>query len=53
MGYSVRDNAFYKAWDAIAKERDAFTAWMDRHIRGTRDFAAFRRSIESEETARA
>ncbi len=53
MGYSVRDNAFYKAWDAIAKERGAFTEWVDRHIRGTHDFAAFRRSIESEETARA
>jgi glutaconate CoA-transferase subunit A len=53
MGYSVRDNAFYRAWDAIAKERGAFTEWVDRHIRGTHDFAAFRRSIESEETARA
>ena len=45
MGYSVRDNAFYKAWDDVAKDRDAFTAWIDRHVRGTADHAEFRRSV--------
>ena len=24
-----RDNDFYRAWDAISRDRDAFTAWMD------------------------
>ena len=34
-GYYARDNDFYLRWDAIA--RDArFTAWIDRHVRGTR-----------------
>ena len=36
MGFSVRDNAFYKAWDAISKDRDAFTAWIDKHVMGHR-----------------
>jgi glutaconate CoA-transferase subunit A len=45
MGYSVRDNAFYKAWDAISKDRDAFTTWIDKHIIGTADFAEYRESV--------
>jgi glutaconate CoA-transferase subunit A len=45
MGYSVRDNEFYKAWDDIARERQVFTAWIDRHIRGTADLEEYRRSI--------
>ena len=44
MGYSVRDNAFYVAWDDVARDRDVFTAWIDRHVRGTADVAAYRRS---------
>ncbi len=47
MGYSERDNAFYRAWDAISKDRDAFTDWIDRHILGTADYAEYRRSIGS------
>ena len=31
-GYYPRDNAFYVAWDAIARDRDRFTAWMDEHV---------------------
>jgi glutaconate CoA-transferase subunit A len=53
MGYTVRDNAFYKAWDGIAKERDVFSAWIERHVLGTADFAEFQQSIESEASARA
>ncbi len=45
MGYSIRDNEFYKSWDAISKDRDAFTAWIDTHIRSTTDFDGFRRSV--------
>lgn len=45
MGYSERDNAFYKAWDAVSKDRDTFTEWIDLHVRGTADFEAFRRSV--------
>ena len=46
LGYYARNNAFYKQWDTIARERDSFTAWVDRHIRQTTDFDGFRRSLE-------
>jgi glutaconate CoA-transferase, subunit A len=32
FGYYKRDNAFYKAWDAIARERDGFLAWMKANV---------------------
>jgi glutaconate CoA-transferase subunit A len=32
QGYYGRDNAFYKAWDAIARERDGFLAWMQANV---------------------
>jgi len=31
-GYYKRDNAYYKAWDAIARERDTFLAWMKANV---------------------
>src|SRR5215813_3482929 len=31
-GYYKRDNAYYKAWDAIARERDTFLAWMKTNV---------------------
>lgn len=44
-GYSRRDNRFYEAWDDIARDRDRFTEWIDRHVRGTSDMAEFTRSL--------
>ena len=41
QGYYKRANAFYKAWDAIAKERDTFLAWMKDNVLA-KDAAAFR-----------
>jgi glutaconate CoA-transferase subunit A len=32
QGYYGRDNAFYKAWDAIAREREGFLAWMKANV---------------------
>jgi glutaconate CoA-transferase subunit A len=46
QGYYQRDNAFYKAWDVVARDRATFTTWIDRHVLGTRDFADFKRSLE-------
>jgi glutaconate CoA-transferase subunit A len=51
QGYYPRNNAFYKRWDNISRERESFTAWIDRHILGTKNFDEFRRSLE--ETANA
>jgi glutaconate CoA-transferase subunit A len=31
-GYSVRDNGFYAAWDAISRDRERFAAWMREHV---------------------
>ena len=45
MGYSVRDNAFYKAWDAVSKDRESFTAWIEQHVLGTATHEEFRRSV--------
>jgi glutaconate CoA-transferase subunit A len=40
-GYYSRDNAFYLAWDAISKDRERFSDWMQQHIlkQGPRIFA--------------
>ncbi|XKE46187.1 CoA transferase subunit A [Halomonas organivorans] len=31
-GYYPRNNRFYKEWDAIARDRDAFTRWLDENV---------------------
>ena len=31
-GYYRRDNAFYKAWDPISRDRDEFLGWMKENI---------------------
>ncbi|HEV2199909.1 MAG TPA: CoA-transferase [Bryobacteraceae bacterium] len=46
LGYYPRDNAFYKQWDSISKDRATFLEWMQRHVMETADFAEFRRSLE-------
>jgi glutaconate CoA-transferase, subunit A len=52
QGYSERDNAFYEAWDDIARERTAFGEWMDTHVRGTADFTEYLTSIGHPEMTR-
>jgi glutaconate CoA-transferase subunit A len=32
-GYYARDNAFYTAWDAIARDRRRFTEWIDANVK--------------------
>jgi glutaconate CoA-transferase subunit A len=46
QGYYERTNTFYKAWDGIARDRQVFRDWIDRHVMGTPDFASFRRSLK-------
>jgi glutaconate CoA-transferase subunit A len=31
-GYYKRDNAFYKKWDAVSRDRETFKAWIDEHV---------------------
>ncbi len=33
-GITARDNDFYRAWDAISRDRDGFTDWMGAHVLG-------------------
>lgn len=44
-GFYARDNAFYRQWDAISRDRAAFEAWMQAHVLGTRDHAGFLASL--------
>jgi glutaconate CoA-transferase subunit A len=43
FGYYKRDNAFYKQWDGIAKDRDSFLAWMKQNVldKKPEDFAVY------------
>ncbi|PWC39627.1 CoA-transferase [Azospirillum sp. TSO35-2] len=45
QGYSERDNRFYKAWDPVARSRETFRDWMQRHVLDTDDFDGFRRVL--------
>jgi glutaconate CoA-transferase, subunit A len=42
-GYYKRANAFYKAWDAISRSRESFTAWIEENVlkKSPADFAAY------------
>ncbi|PSC04094.1 3-oxoadipate--succinyl-CoA transferase subunit A [Alsobacter soli] len=42
QGYYKRDNAFYIAWDEIARDRGSFLAWMKENVleKGPEAFAA-------------
>jgi glutaconate CoA-transferase subunit A len=44
-GYYERDNAFYREWDRISRDRDTFVAWMQRHVLGTADIREYHRSL--------
>src|ERR1700726_2006485 len=45
QGYYARDNAFYIAWEPIARDRDGFLAWMKQNVldRGPEVFATYAR----------
>ena len=45
-GYYDRNNAFYKAWDPIARDRDQFQRWMQEHVLDTQDWADYQRSLQ-------
>jgi len=41
QGHYERDNAFYRQWDAIARDRESFLAWMDAHVLRSADHRDF------------
>jgi glutaconate CoA-transferase subunit A len=40
LDYTIRDNDYYQAWDAISRSRESFTAWLDAELLGTGEAAA-------------
>jgi glutaconate CoA-transferase subunit A len=47
-GHYARDNAFYLEWDAIARDRETFARWMQRHVISSRDHAEFLHALEGQ-----
>lgn len=45
QGYYDRNNAFYKKWDQVSRDRETFTAWIERHVMKTADFDSFLQSL--------
>ena len=45
QGYYGRNNAYYKQWDPISRERDTFLKWMEQNVlKGSpADFAQYAR----------
>ena len=41
QGYYDRDNAFYLAWDSIAKDPDTLEAWLREWVHGTASHAEY------------
>jgi glutaconate CoA-transferase subunit A len=46
-GYYSRDNAFYKEWDHVSRDRETFQAWMNRYVLSTDGVANYRNSVET------
>jgi glutaconate CoA-transferase subunit A len=50
-GYYDRDNDFYVRWDAVSRDRDRFSVWMQRHVLDTADAGEYHASLAAEATA--
>ncbi|MBV9947813.1 MAG: CoA transferase subunit A, partial [Myxococcales bacterium] len=46
-GYYERDNAFYRAWDDISRDRDTFRGWMEAFVVATSDLAEHERKVRA------
>lgn len=47
-GYYGRDNSFYEDWDPVARDRETFENWMERHVLGTETFSEYLESVIEE-----
>ena len=45
-GYYDRDNAYYRGWDEISRDRDVFSQWIETHIINTSDFSEHLAMVE-------
>jgi glutaconate CoA-transferase subunit A len=46
MGYTVRDNSFYTRWDAISRDRDLFSRWMETYVTGAEEFDVYLKALD-------
>jgi glutaconate CoA-transferase subunit A len=44
-GLYDRDNAFYRDWDEVSRDRERFLGWMDRHVMQCVDHQAYLSSL--------
>jgi glutaconate CoA-transferase subunit A len=51
MGYYDRDNAFYRRWDDVSRDRNSFSDWMRRHVLETEDIGEYHGSLAVERVA--
>lgn len=45
--YYQRDNAYYREWDAVSRDRAMFADWISAHILETSDFSEHLRMVDS------
>lgn len=53
MGYTVRDNGFYTAWDFISRDRSRFDEWMSAFVLGTGGFGEYLRALDASKAGSA
>ena len=41
MGYTTRDNGFYRRWDRVSRDRDTFARWIDTYLIEPGDHAGY------------
>jgi len=44
-GYYDRDNEFYVTWEGVSRDRDAFRAWMQKHVLDSADSEEYLASL--------
>lgn len=48
QGHYDRDNAFYREWEPLSRDRDAATAWIDEWVHGVPDREAYLAKLGAE-----
>jgi glutaconate CoA-transferase subunit A len=46
MGYTTRDNRFYREWDRISRDREVFDRWVEAFILEQEDFEGYLRALD-------
>jgi glutaconate CoA-transferase subunit A len=46
MGYTTRDNRFYREWDRISRDREVFGRWVEAYIMEQKDFEGYLSALD-------